>query len=384
MSNKTFSIGVLLPRSNLYPALGANFLAGLRLALAGDDRPAGRAIDLVVEDYGFGQIMAEEQCKKLLHWHGVALITGLISVNLAAILQPILEPQQKLFLAANIGENIPRGDEYHQLFFHHTLGLWQANWAFGRWAAANLGQAAIVSQSHYDGGYDLPYAFRQGFEQAGGSFQRIFISHIPPDRGNFAPLLAEIAERRPAFVFGSYCGPTAVQFVRAYHAAGLAAHTPLLGSAMLADASLLDELGEAAVGIRTARAWPDQLSGPFAAAYAAQQQGPPDGFALLGYESGLILAQAIRAAGDAADRPAALHAAMSAAAVEGPRGRLSFDPQSQSTQPAAIFLREVRRLGDALTHQPIAELAPPELDHPDFAAIRSGLRSGWLNTYLAI
>lgn len=382
MSNLQATIGVLLPRSQISPGLGERFLAGLRLAL-----PERAGLRLVSADYGTSQIMAEEQTKRLLGWERVDLLVGLLSVNLAAMLQPLLDERGAICLAANLGENLPRAVERHPLCFQHTLGLWQANWALGRWAAQHLGRRALMAQSFYDSGFDLPYAFQHGFEAAGGEVLHTVVSHVPPDRGSFGPLFARAAELRPDLVFASYCGPAATQFLRAYAEAGLAGRVPLLGSGFLTDTPLLREQAAAALGVRSARGWTDLSAAEpgraFAAAYQAAEGAPPDAFALLGYECGLLLGQALGAsAGDC--RPAQLGPALAAAAVDGPRGRLRFEPDTRSSAVEAIYLHEVGERDGAFAPALLARLDPPTEADPRFDELRHGLRSGWVNTYLSI
>ena len=379
MSVEPIKLGVLLPRSQIYPAMGTNLLAGLRLALAGVGTPPAT---LVVEEIGFGQSMAEERAKRLLQWEQVDLLIGLLGVNVAAALQPLVEARGCPCIAVNCGENIPRADELYPLLFQHTLGLWQANYALGQWAATAIGPTALISQSFYDSGYDLPFAFRLGFEHAGGQIAFGLLSHVPPDRGSF-----KAATLRPDLIFASYCGPAASQFVRAYAEAGLAGRIPLLGSGMLTDAPLLAEQGAAALGIRTARAWPEtpttSVGHDFAAAYLAQHQQLPDGFAILGFELGLLVAQALAAVDPAQTAPDQLRKALAEAAADGPRGRLAFDPQTRSTAPATIFLREVQLGAAGCSNVEVAELPAPDPADSCFEPARTGLRSGWLNTYLS-
>ncbi len=384
MSAEPIKLGVLLPRSQIYPAMGANLLAGLRLALAGEGVPP---TTLVAAESGFGQSMAEERAKQLLQWEQVDLLIGLLGVNVAAALQPLVEARGCPCIAVNCGENIPRAHELYPLLFQHTLGLWQANYALGQWAAATLGTTALISQSFYDSGYDLPFAFRLGFEHAGGQIAFGLLSHVPPDRGSFDQLFQQAATLRPDLIFASYCGPAASQFVRAYAEAGLADRIPLLGSGMLTDAPLLAEQGAAALGVRTARAWPEtpttSVGHAFAAAYHAQHQQLPDGFAILGFELGLLVAQALAAVHPAQTAPDQLRKALAEAAADGPRGRLAFDPQTRSTAPATIFLREVQLGAAGCSNVEVAELLAPDAADSCFEPARTGLRSGWLNTYLS-
>jgi branched-chain amino acid transport system substrate-binding protein len=385
MPELPITVGVMLPRSRSCPQLGPSFLAGLQLALAQRDQQlAGRPIRLVVEEIGMGLAFAEQKARKLLSADLVDVAVGLLPVNLAAALQPLFAAQQVCLIACHAGENIPRRDEQGPFCFQNSLALWQANYALGARAAAQLGRRAIMAQSFYDSGYDLPFAFRLGYEQAGGEVLRTFLTHRPPDPGSFGPIF-ELAEREaPDLLFASYSGRPARDFLQAYAAAGPGGRVPLLGSAFLIDDQQLQERGEALLGAQTAIGWDAgaDAARPFAAAFLAQTGRSADGFAALGYEAASWLAAAVDTLGGDLTGPERTHEALAGATIDGPRGRLQIEPETRCALPAAITLRETRRHGDALVQAPIAALPLLGIGEEPLAAVRDNLRSGWFNPYL--
>ncbi len=385
MQDLPVTIGVMLPRSRGYPQLAPNLLAGVELALAQlGQQVAGRPLRLAVEEIGLGLALAEQKARKLLSADGVDFAVGLLPVNLAAALQPLFAAQQVCLIACQAGENIPRRDEQGPFCFQNSLALWQANYALGARAAAQIGRRAILAQSFYDSGYDLPFAFRLGYEQAGGEVLRTFLTHRPPDPGPLAPIF-ELAERERAdLIFASYSGRPAGDFLRAYAAAGLGGRVPLLGSAFLIDEASLEEHGEALLGAQTAIGWDAGAADarPFAEAFRARTGRPADGFAALGYEAARWIAAAVEALGGDLTRPERTHDALADASVAGPRGPLRVEPGTLCALPAAVTLREVRREGGALVQAPIAALPPIGADDEPLGVIRDSLRSGWFNPYL--
>jgi branched-chain amino acid transport system substrate-binding protein len=385
MLEAPISIGVLLPRSRSAPQLGANLLAGVQLALEGvESRAGGRPIRLVVEEHAVGLAPAEQRARKLLSEDVVDLVIALLPVNVAAALQPLFEAQQVCLIASNAGENIPRRDEQRPCLFQNTLALWQANYALGAWAAERIGQRAFLAQSFYDAGYDLPFAFRLGYEHAGGVVTRAFLTNRPPDTGTFAPIF-ELAEREaPDLIFGSYSGRAAADFVRAFAAAGLRGRIPLLGSAFLAEGELLRDPAEPALGALTALGW-DERGAPareFGAAFLGRTGRPAEGFAALGYEAARWACAAANALAGDLTSPERIQAALAANAPSGPRGQLALEPGTRCALPASVTLREVRRHDGGLGHASIAELPLVGADEPPVVETREGVRSGWFNPYL--
>src|SRR5689334_13108099 len=77
MTGVPLKIGVVLPQSVAYPAIGENLLAGMGLYFSQvGNQAGGREIQLVSEVFGFGQNMAEQKAYKLLGSDKVELVVG--------------------------------------------------------------------------------------------------------------------------------------------------------------------------------------------------------------------------------------------------------------------------------------------------------------------
>jgi branched-chain amino acid transport system substrate-binding protein len=379
------TIGVLLPRSTIYPALGGNFLAGMQLYFnqaTDDTRPAVR---LVAEDAGFGRVQALAAAQKLLDTDKAALVVGLSNPTLVDMLRGLFQTRRAVFLTAGLGENVPRAADDSAYVFHHSLGAWQAAWALGRWAATHLGRRAAIAGSLYDSGYDAPAAFRLGFTAAGGAVTTTQTTHLLANSPALPAVLAQIAATRPDFIYAAYCGPAALDFVRAAQA-GPAAGIPLLGSPFLAGETALPTLGKAALGIKTALGWTPALdtaeNRAFLAAYAKQTGQAADNLALLGYETARLVALALAGAGGDPTRGNQMRAALAAATFTGPRGAVAMDAQTHCTN-GPLYLREVQARGGALANVPVATLPAPA-GQDGGAQLRATIKSGWTNAYLSI
>jgi branched-chain amino acid transport system substrate-binding protein len=248
-----------------------------------------------------------------------------------------------------------------------------------------MGKRAFVASSLYETGYDAYYAFPQGFEQAGGRVIRNEVTHLDPDRKDLAPLMAAIAAARPDFVYASYSGKAAVDFVRAYAAAGLSGRIPLLASGFTVDEALLPAMGADALGIKSCLSWSPTITTPeniaFRKAYNHQTRREADQFALLGYDTGSLIATAVKAATRMVLRSDGLKHALETVAVPTPRGSRSIEPGTGSSD-TPLYLREVRREGGTLCNTVIAEL--PGLAAVEQLADREAMtaRSGWIDSYL--
>ena len=336
-------VGVLLPTSTNYPNLGRNFLAGLRVA-AGSG-----ALDLVVREAGSGKLHPYEVVQQLVSHEGVQYIAGMIDPLTGTALQSFLAAHNARILAVSLGENLPPMQSAGSPVTYYGAGLAQTALAFGGWAAHNLGRTAVLAASCYDSGYDAFAAFQIGFEAAGGRVLHTAITHLPTGGPDLAAVMRTIATARPDFVYAAYCGSAALDWVRAYAAAGLSGTIPLAGSAFLTDETLLAGQGKAALGIHTALpiAGDTAETRTFADLYQAGTGRPADTLARLGSDTArLLLGQAVAA--------------------------------------QQIAVRTVQAQPDGLRNTGIQTLALPDWADKALAPLRAGSHSGWLHPYLGI
>ena len=129
-----------------------------------------------------------------------------------------------------------------------------------------------------------------------------------------------------------------------YDAAGLRRTIPLYGTGFLTD-GVLEAQGAAAEGLMTTLHYVEDLDNAankrFKDAFKAASKREADVYAVQGYDTGLLLAQALDAVkGDIGAR-AELIKATRAAKIDSPRGPWTFSASQNPVQD--IYLREVRR-----------------------------------------
>jgi branched-chain amino acid transport system substrate-binding protein len=357
-------VGVVLPRAARSPALAAGLLRGLDLALG------GRApVRVLAAWYEGGQRDAARQVEAMAAGGGVSVVVAAMSRQEAAALGPLLAERGVPLLVADVGATMLRPSWRHPYIFRSSLGHWQSAWALGQWAAANVGRRALIASGFYDSGFDTVHALWSGFEAGGGERPALVVTGgpgAPPDLG------AAARAARADLVLAAYSGPGAARFVGGYAGSGLGG-LPLLGPGPLVADELLPRQGSAALGVRSASTW--AADRPAARALAAGV--PADEFAALGYDAGRLLGAAVALAGGRAER---LRDALAAAAAEGARGPLAFDPETLEAA-APVALREVLAGPRGLAHVTVADLTP--LARQPLAP-PAGPRSGWRDAYLMV
>lgn len=374
------TIGVLLPELALHHTSSADLLAGLRLYL----RMAGGAPVRVVSRAQSQPGAATSACRDLLDAEGADIVLGAVGAPIAAQLAPICEERGRVFLQVDAGANVVRRDEASAPVLASTLGYWQANRALGAWAAQGLGRRAFLAPSLHESGFDAFYAFRCGFEGAGGEVVGLHVTNIPGAARDLPRMIAAVRSARPDVVYASQSGSQAVDLLRAWGASGLA--IPLVGSAFLTDEALLPQVGSAALGIRTCLGWAPTVATEenraFVAAFHDATGHAPTPFAVLGYDTAHLIATASGAVRRHLSASEALRPALAAAAVSGPRGVTSLDGGSE-TSGSPLYLREVQARGGALVNQALDVLRPAAAD-ARIAALRLEQRSGWTQPHLGI
>ena len=376
-------IGVLLPPSSVYPAMGENLVAGMGLYFGQmGEQPGGPRVTLLTEPTGFGYGAAIRKARRLIEEHGVDLLVGILGTTAAAMMHDVLSESQTLLVANNSGANVARQDDQSPYIFYNTLNYWQANHEMGTWAADALGRRAIVATSLYDS----LYAFRRGFESAGGEILRTHVTHTPDDTGDLVSLMTSIDKDAPDFVFAQYCGSAATDFVAAYAESGLARRIPLTGTGFLVDEGLLSAQGRAALGVTSCFTWARELGSrenqSFIRAYQRTTGREADVFSVLGFDTARLIVEAVKGVGGDVTQTNRLAEALGQVTFVGPRGSFAMDPHTHSSS-SPLHVREVQRWNGAIGNVSIVELEPLSERSEQGRRMQDGPKTGWLNAYLS-
>lgn len=363
-------VGVLVPSGASYPHMGENLLAGLALALPG--------CSLVTRRVELGYGGAHSSAKDLLD-AGVDVVVAGVSAPVAQQLAPLFHERRTPLVVANVGAHVVRPEQRDPYVLHNSLLDWQASFAMGRWAAGHVGRRALIVTSLNDAGYDSVYAFRRGLSAAGGRVVGTVVTHAH-EHETVRTQLRALGRLQPSFVYVLSSGDQAVEIVKACRASGL--HAPLLASAFTTDEYLLRRLGSAGTGLRSFASWPTALADrDFAARFRQKSGRRADPFAVLGYDTGLLVAAGARRAVKRRLGIRRLLEPLHGSPVDGLRGSLTVDPRT-NTVLAPLFLRQVRRLPTGQANVVLGK-APAVGGFPHaLAPLADETGSGYINEYL--
>jgi branched-chain amino acid transport system substrate-binding protein len=334
-------LGVMLPYTGTYAQLGTTIEYGLRLALAqAGGRFGGREVELFKVDDESEPSKATDNANRLITRDKVDVLIGSVHSGVAMGMLKVAKESGTLMLIPNAGAGAATGALCAPNVFRTSFTNWQPIHPLGKVMAGKGHKEAVFITWKYAAGEESLASFKEGFALAGGTVVKELF--VPFPNVEFQALLTDIAATKPDAVACFFAGGGAVKFVKDYAAAGLKEKIPLYGPGFLTEGVLAAQ-GEAADGLLTTLHYADSLDTPrnkaFRSAYAKAYNSEPDVYAVQGYDTGLLLAQALdKVKGDIGNQQAVI-AAMESAVIDSPRGQWKMSKAHNPIQD--IYLRRV-------------------------------------------
>jgi len=334
-------VGLMLPYTGTYAALGNAITNGFKLAIAEQGgKLGGRDIDYVTVDDESEPAKAPENVNKLIKRDNVDVIVGTVHSGVAMAMAKAAKDNNALLLIPNAGEDSITGPMCAPNIIRTSFTNSAAGVAMGKVAADKGYKTAVTLTWKYAAGEQSTGGFKEAFEKGGGKVVKELT--LPFPQVEFQPLLTEIAALNPDVVYAFFAGGGAVKFVKDYAAAGLNKTIPLVGPGFLTDGTL-EAQGEAAQGMLTTLHYGEGVNNPkntaFRAAYTKAYKVEPDVYAVQGYDAAqLLIAGANAVKGDLGKR-ADVVKAMETAKLDSPRGPLALTKAHAPIHD--IYLRKV-------------------------------------------
>jgi branched-chain amino acid transport system substrate-binding protein len=339
-SGAPIKVGLMLPATGTYAALGAAIENGFKLYVQEQGgKLGGRGIEYFKVDDESDPSKATDNVNKLIKRDQVDVIVGTVHSGVALGMAKAAKESNTLLIVPNAGADAITGPMCGPNIVRSSFSNWQPGYATGVAAAKKGYKRAMTITWNYAAGAESIKGFTEAFEKGGGKVLKDL--NVPFPNVEFQALLTEIAAQKPDVVYAFFAGGGAVKFVKDYAAAGLNKVVPLMGAGFLTDGTL-EAQGAAAQGILTALHYADNLDTPrnnaFRNAYAVAYKSNPDVYAVQGYDAAQILGAGLAAVkGDLSKRDA-LAAAMRKVTVDSPRGKFKLSAAGNPVQD--MYLRE--------------------------------------------
>lgn len=334
-------IGLMLPYSGTYAALGNAIENGFRLYLSEQNgKLAGREVEFVRVDDESDPSKATDNVNKLIKRENVDVLVGSVHSGVAMAMAKAAKESGTLLIVPNAGADAVTGAMCAPNIFRSSFSNWQPGYAMGEvMARKGIKRVATIAWK-YAAGDETVRGFKEGFEKGGGTVVKEL--NLPFPNVEFQALLTDIAATRPDAVFTFFAGGGAVKFVKDYAAAGLKKTIPLYGAGFLTDGTLQAQ-GADAEGVLTALHYADGLDTPrdkrFRLAYAKTYKLQPDVYAVQGYDAGQMLSIGLNAVQGDVHKTAEFAKALEAAKIDSPRGSFTLSRAHNPVQD--IYLRQV-------------------------------------------
>ena len=315
--------------------LGEDVRDGFLLAieLAG----AGERIEVLVEDDGLEPERAVQIAERMVERDGVDVMTGIIFSNVAMAVVPRLVRDGMVYLSPNAGPSQLAGTGCHENYFNVAWQNDNLHEAMGAHVTQQGFANVYLLAPNYPAGKDALTGFKRFYE--GGIAGEVYTQLGQTD---YAAELANLRAAGPDAVFFFYPGGMGINFVKQAAQAGITQEIPFFGPAFSFDDTLLDAVGEAAIGLENTSQWSPDLDNEanraFVAAFIETYGRYPTLYASQGFDTANLLLSAMDALGDDLADQDAFRAALRAADFASTRGNFAFAANQHPIQD--IYVRE--------------------------------------------
>ncbi|WP_077034964.1 ABC transporter substrate-binding protein [Pelomonas sp. KK5] len=352
-------VGLMLPSSGTYAALGTAIDNGFRLYVAEQGgKLAGREIEYIRVDDESDPAKATDNVNKLIKRDNVDVLVGTVHSGVAMAMAKAAKESGTLLIVPNAGADAVTGPMCAPNIFRSSFSNWQPGYAMGEVMAKKGLKKVVTITWKYAAGDESVRGFKEAFEKGGG--QVVKELNLPFPNVEFQALLTEIAATKPDAVYTFFAGGGAVKFVKDYAAAGLKKNIPLYGAGFITDGTL-EAQGADASGMQTTLHYADSLGTPrdnaFRLAYAKTYKLQPDVYAVQGYDAAQILAIGLNAVKGDVGKKAEFAAAVEKAKIDSPRGPFTMSKAHNPVQD--MYLREVSGKENKLVSVATKALADP-------------------------
>ncbi|MGO8918440.1 MAG: ABC transporter substrate-binding protein, partial [Stellaceae bacterium] len=165
-------LGLMLPYTGTYAALGKNIDEGLRLAIAeAGGKLGGREIEYVVLDDESEPAKGAENANKLVTRDKVDFLIGTVHSGVAMAMVKVATDNDTMLLIPNAGAGAATGPACAPNIFRTSFSNWQPGFAMGKVAAARGLKHAVAVSWDYAAGHESIEGFKDGFAADGGKVE---------------------------------------------------------------------------------------------------------------------------------------------------------------------------------------------------------------------
>jgi branched-chain amino acid transport system substrate-binding protein len=366
-------IGVLLPRSSLYPSIGSDLLKGLKTFL---NFEFSGNYKIYLENIGFGAVESEvySKAEKLLLQEDVEIIVAFLDHSAAMKLDGLFEGLKKILIVVDPGAQVPL--DWKKSKYRYTISFQNAlsSRLTGKLAADAGALKNIFATSFYEAGYLNCFSFQRGLQLTGGNVCNHFVIPFKLEQTNMSLLDQAVDAMKPDAVLAQYSAEAGKIFLDGFINCKIYTRTKLFVSPMLLEEGWLADQDFVFEGISGVVSWTKEIQSEENLKFVASLEDSANLFSLAGWDAAQLIYQ-IKNIGDTNDL-----------SFTGPRGIMKYDAETNcffgphycvNVTPDAQGKKSKLAISDKIE---VSEVVRQQYinDQP------SGFLSKWTNTYLCI
>jgi len=352
-------IGLIVPMTGPFASTGRQVENNVKLfqALNGST-VAGRKVEVLLKDDAGVADTTRRLAQEMILKDKVSVLAGFGLTPLAFSTAPIATQSKTPMVVMNAATAVIT--ERSPFIVRSGFTLPQVTAPAAEWATKSGLKRVVTLVADYGPGLDAEKTFVDSFKQGGGEVVETL--RVPMANPDFAPFLQRVRDAKPEAVFVFVPSGMGASFMKQFAERGLAqAGIRVIATGDVVDDDLLNDMGEAAVGVISAfhysAALPSAINKKYVADYAKANRGERPNFHGVGAYDGmqLIYEGLKKTKGEGGQ---ALIDAMKTVSFESPRGKFAIDPKTREVVQE-VRLHRVERMNGQLFNVPLSNAANP-------------------------
>lgn len=335
-------IGVILPMTGPQATTGKEIEGAIKLWMQQTGgKVAGRQVEVLIKDDGSVPDNTRRLAQELIVNDKVAAIAGFGITPSALAAAPVAtQGKTPLVVMAAATSSITEASPF---VVRTSFTLPQVSVGLADWAVKNGIKSVVTLVADYGPGIDAEKYFAERFLLGQGKV--IDKLRTPLRSPDFSPVLQKVRDAKPDALFVFLPSGQGAQFMKQFKERGLdQAGIRLIATGDVTDDDLLDDMGDAALGVVTSHHYSAAHDSPankkFVAEFMALNKFRPNFMAVGGYDGMRVIFNALEATKGAGGE--ALLAAMKGQVFESPRGPVYIDAQTRDIVQD-VYIRKVEK-----------------------------------------
>lgn len=316
---------------------------------------AGRKIEVTVEDGEGKPDVALTKVRKLVERDRVHVLVGIVSSAVGYAIRDYVHNQGVPLVITTAGAKDLTLAKKSPVIFRVANDNTAENLPLGHYTYTKLGyKTAVVMAADFAAGREQAEAFMKTYTAAGGQvLQQVYPPLGTPD---YAPFISRVRFDQADVIYAWFAGADPIRLVTQLKEYGI--KKPIVTHGAFVANFLLPSMGDAALGILSAKHYADLLDAPenrrFVNAFVQKYKVRPDAWGEQGYVGAKVAVEAIKAVGGRVEDRAAYLAALRKVKFEGPAGTVWFDDNQQRVFD--VYIRKVEKAGNEYVNRVIDKI----------------------------